>query len=66
MDNAMRFAITYPLDRDLSVGYCYPPLHNWAQVFAFFYSTHSFSSVLSRGKSAAIMVNLTYVGFVFG
>ena len=25
MDNAMRFAITYPLDSDLSVGYCYPP-----------------------------------------
>ena len=66
MDNAMRFVITYPLDSDLSVGYCYPPLYNWAKVFAFIYSAHSFSPVLCRGKSAAVMVNLTYVVLLVG
>ena len=67
MNNAMRFAITCPLDSDLSVGYCYPPfIQLGPQVFAFFYSAHSFSPVLCRGKSAAVMVNLTYVVLLVG
>ena len=60
MDNAMRFAITYPLDIVIR------PLYNWAKVFAFIYSAHSFSPVLCRGKSAAVMVNLTYVVLLVG
>ena len=60
MDNAMRFAITYPLDIVIH------PLYNWAKVFAFIYSAHSFSPVLCRGKSAAVMVNLTYVVLLVG
>ena len=32
VDNAIRFAITYLLDSDLSVGQRYPALYNWAQV----------------------------------
>ena len=60
MDNAMRFAITYPLDIAIR------PLYNWAKVFAFIYSAHSFSPVLCRGKSAAVMVNLTYVVLLVG
>ena len=56
----MRFAITYPLDIVIR------PLYNWAKVFAFIYSAHSFSPVLCRGKSAAVMVNLTYVVLLVG
>ena len=59
----MRFAITYPLDSDLSVGYCYPPFIQLGPGVCLFLFR---SSVLSRGKSAAIMVNLTYVAFLVG
>ena len=56
----IRWIAIYPLDIVIR------PFYNWAQVFAFFYSAHSFSPVLCRGKSAAVMVNLTYVVLLVG
>ena len=32
MDSVVCFVNTYPLDSDLSGGYCYPPLNNPDQV----------------------------------
>ena len=56
----IRWIAIYPLDIVIR------PLYNWAKVFAFIYSAHSFSPVLCRGKSAAVMVNLTYVVLLVG